>query len=102
MPSLKILASTLVLAAAFTAPMASAQTLTGFPSVILADHSMSASKLIGMKVSADNGEILGTVVDVLVKDAASEPRVILSTDEKLVAVPLSHVRLEGSKATMRG
>jgi hypothetical protein len=63
---------------------------------------MSASKLIDMKVSADNGEILGAVVDVLVKDATSEPRVILSTGEKLVAVPLSHVRIDGTKAMMPG
>ena len=102
MPSLKILASSVVLAAAFAAPPGFAETLGGSPVLVLADHSISASKLIGMKVSADNGETLGTVVDVLVKDSTAEPRVILSTNEKLVAVPLSHVKLEGSKAMMPG
>jgi hypothetical protein len=49
-----------------------AQALSGSPALVLADHSMSASKLIGMQVSDDKGASIGTVIDVLVKDAAAE------------------------------
>jgi sporulation protein YlmC with PRC-barrel domain len=85
-----------------------AQTLTGSPGAVLADHSMRTSKLIGMKVDNDQGQPIGTVEDILVKDGAIEPTVILSVGAyvggagKLVAVPLSHVHVEGMKAMMPG
>jgi sporulation protein YlmC with PRC-barrel domain len=108
MNKLTLLASTAALAMALTAPLGYAQSLTGSPILVLADHSMSAHKLIGMQVADDKGIALGTVVDVLVKDAAAEPLVILSVGEyvgggsKLVAVPLSHVKIDGTKVMMPG
>jgi len=88
----------------FTAPVVMAQTLTGSPTAVLADHSMRASKLIGMKVTNDQGQPVGTVLDILVKDGTTEPTVILSVsgENKLVAVPLTHLKVEGMKAMMPG
>jgi sporulation protein YlmC with PRC-barrel domain len=108
MRKLSMLASVAVLGVAFAGPAVMAQTLTGSPTAVLADHSMRASKLIGMKVNNDQGQPIGTVEDVLVKDGAIEPRVILSVGayvgggDKLIAVPLSHVHVEGMKAMMPG
>lgn len=108
MRKLSMLASVGVLGLAFAGPIAKAQTLTGSPTAVLADHSMRASKLIGMKVTNDEGQSIGTVVDILVKDGAVEPTVILSVgsyvgdDDKLIAAPLSHVHVEGMKAMMPG
>lgn len=90
------------LAAVFTAPIARA----AGSDIVMADHSMRVSKIIGAMVYNDQGEGIGSVVDVLVKDAAAEPTAILSVGDyigggtKLVAVPLSHVNLTGAKAMM--
>jgi sporulation protein YlmC with PRC-barrel domain len=100
------LASAAALAFAFTAPIAYAEPAKGSPVLVLADHSMSASKLIGMQVSDGTGAPIGTVVDVLIKGQAAEPVVVLSVGDyvgnrpKLVALPLSHVKAEGSQAMM--
>ena len=48
------------------------------------------------------------MIDVLVKNTATEPTAILSVGDyvgggtKLIAVPLSHVNLDGAKAMMAG
>jgi sporulation protein YlmC with PRC-barrel domain len=103
-----MLASIAVLVLACTGPVAIAQTLTGSPTAVLADHSIRTSKLIGMKVTNDQGQSIGTVLDILVKDQAAEPTAILSVGsyvgggDKLVAVPLSHIKIEGMKAMMPG
>ena len=102
-----ILAAVSALAITFTAPLASAQSLSHSPYIMLSDHSMSTGKLIGMNVADDKGVSVGTVVDVLVKDKA-EPTVIVSVGEyvgggqKLVAFPLSHVQIESEKPMMHG
>ncbi len=108
MTSPTILAAAAALAMALTAPAALAQTPTPPPKLVLADHSMRASMLIGMKVLDDQGEPLGTIVEILVKDRAAEPTAVIavadlgSLSTKLVAVPLSHVKIKGDKATMPG
>ncbi len=106
-PTMLATAAALVLTLAATVAMA--QTPPPPPhKVVLPDHSMRASMLIGMKVIDDHGMPLGTVVEILVKDEAVEPTVILSVPDygalatRLVAVPLSHVKVEGTKATMPG
>ncbi len=107
MTNLTRLATALALAMAFAAPAARAEAPPP-PKTVLADHSMRASMLIGMKVIGDNGDVLGTVVEILVKDKAVEPTAILSVVDlgalatRLVAVPLSHVKVEGNKASMPG
>lgn len=94
------------LALAFTAPVSFAQNAA--PSVVLADHSMSTSKLIGAPVYNEQGQKIGSIVDVLVRGTASEPTAVLSVGEyvgggsKLVAVPLDHVALTSNRATMAG
>lgn len=108
MNKLTMLAAVAALAIAFTAPAAIAQTAPPSPSVVLADHSMRASMLIGMKVMDDQDQLLGTVVEILVKDKAVEPTAILAVADygalatRLVAVPLSHVKVEGHKGMMPG
>jgi hypothetical protein len=108
MKKLIAIASMAVMTFAFAAPPVTAQTLTGSRTIIMADHSVRVSKLIGLAVTNDQGQKIGTVVDVLVKGEAAEPTVILSvggyTGEgtKMVAAPLSHIKLEGMKAMMPG
>jgi len=95
---------------AFAASPVFAQTLTpqGSADIVMADHSMRASKLIGTTVVDDQGQKIGTIVDVLVKDKASEPTLILSVGEytgggpKMVAAPLSHIKLDRTKVMMPG
>lgn len=90
------------LAAVFAAPIA----MAAGSDIVMADHNMRASKIISAKVYNEQGEAIGSVVDVLVKDTAAEPTAILSVGDyigggtKLVAVPLSHVNLTGAKAMM--
>jgi hypothetical protein len=108
MTKLSILTAAASLAMAFAAPLATAQTSPAHAKVVLADHSMRASMLIGMKVLDDHNQLLGTVVEILVKDQAVEPTAIVSVFDlnalatRLVAVPLSHLKVEGNKMTMPG
>nr|WP_294551842.1 PRC-barrel domain-containing protein [uncultured Rhodopila sp.] len=77
------------------------------PSAMVAQtHSLRASKLIGTEVYNDQGEDLGKLEDILVKDTVSEPLAVLSVGgfvgggDKLVVVPLSHISLKADKASM--
>ncbi len=76
--------------------------------VVAADHTMRTSKLIGMPVFNQEGKKIGTIADILVKPDASEPMAVLSVGGftgqrgKMVEVPLSHVTVEGHKASMAG
>lgn len=76
--------------------------------IMLPDHTMRVSKIIGSTVYNEQGQNIGSVVDVLVKDTPAEPTAILSvgdflgTGTKLIAVPLSHVNLAGAKPMMAG
>jgi hypothetical protein len=93
---------------ALAGPPVFAQTLTGSNAIVMADHSMRAGKLIGLAVTNDKGQKIGTVVDVLVKGEAVEPTLILSVGDavgggaKMVAAPLSHITVAGTKAMMPG
>ncbi len=96
-----------VLALAFAAPV-HAQQAAPMKDIMTADHSMRASKLIGMAVYNDSGEKIGSVIEVLVRNTAAEPLAILSVGDfvggtaKLVAVPVSKVNLEGNQPMMKG
>jgi hypothetical protein len=93
------------LAAMFAAPSFA---LSPTNDIVMTDHSMRSSKLIGATVYNDQGQSIGSVIDVLVKGASVEPTVILSVGDfvgggaKLVALPLSHVNLDGAKPMMAG
>jgi sporulation protein YlmC with PRC-barrel domain len=95
------------LAFTFAAPVL-AQTASSMSGVVMADHSMRTSKLIGAQVYNDQGQPIGSIIDILVKEQAAEPTAILSVGDyigggsKLVAVPLSHVNLSGGKMMMKG
>jgi sporulation protein YlmC with PRC-barrel domain len=74
--------------------------------IVAPDHSMRTSKLIGIEVYNENGDDIGKLEDILVKDSTSEPQVVLSVGgffgegPKLVVVPLSHISLKADKASM--
>nr|WP_294523885.1 PRC-barrel domain-containing protein [uncultured Rhodopila sp.] len=108
MTKLSMLTTAASLAMAFAAPVAMAQTPSAHARMVLADHSMRASMLIGMKVLDDHGQVLGTVKEILVKDQAVEPTAIVAVLDlnalatRLVAVPLSHLKVEGNKVMMPG
>lgn len=103
----------LTLAAGIALAMASVPMTTSFvlaaaniSEVATIDHSMRASKLIGMAVYNDQGTSVGKVVEILVTSGAAEPSVILSVGDfvgggnKMVSVPLSHVHLAADKLAM--
>ena len=97
------------LALAVAAPSFAASTpAPAGAAVMMSDHSMRASKLIGAPVFNDQGEAIGTISDVLVPTSGGETRAVLSVGDfvgaggKLVAVPLSHVNMDGAKMTMAG
>ena len=108
MKKLSTLVAIAALAATFAAPAFAETSVQTGNTAVMADHSMRTSKLIGQAVYNDQGQSIGTVVDVLVKNAASEPTAILSVGgfvgggTKLIAVPLSHVNLDGGKPMMAG
>ena len=96
------------LAFALNAPtIAVASEYTG-NAIMLSDHSMRTSRLIGSPVYNEQGQSIGTVMEVLLKNGGTEPMVVLSvgnyigSSAKMVAVPLSHINLEGAKPMMAG
>lgn len=103
MKKLTTVVAVAALAAVFATPTF---TMAMANDIVMSDHSMRSSKIIGAKVYNEQGEGIGSVVDVLVRDTASEPTAILSVGDyigggtKLIAVPLSHVNLTGAKAMM--
>ncbi len=96
------------LAVAFAAPTFAQSSAGAGNGIVMTDHSMRTSKLIGTAVYNDLGQSIGTVVDVLVKNTAADPTAILSVGDfvgggtRLVAVPLSHVNFDGTKPMMAG
>jgi sporulation protein YlmC with PRC-barrel domain len=67
---------------------------------------MRSSKLIGMEVFNQKGEKIGKIEDILVKGSATEPLAVLSVGrftgggDKMVAVPLSHITMNGDHPGM--
>jgi sporulation protein YlmC with PRC-barrel domain len=96
------------LAATLTIPILAVASENDGSQIVLADHSMRTSKLIGAKVYNNQGQSIGSVMEVLVKNGAVEPTVVLSVGDylgggaKMVAVPLSHINLDGAKPMMAG
>lgn len=91
---------------AFSAPPILAQS-AGTAATTTASQDMRASNLIGQTVVGDHGGELCKIEDVFMK-VGGEPTVIVSfadngsSERKLVALPLSQVRLEGSKPRLTG
>lgn len=84
---------------------AMAQSLA-LPDYMTADHSMRASKVIGMPVYNEHGEKIGVIDDITLPASGGEVSAVLSvggylgTAPKLVKVPLSHVQLTTNKPMM--
>jgi len=82
-----------------------AQTAT-HSAIVASDHTMRASKLIGMDIFDSKGEKIGKIEDILVKGAMAEPVAVLSVGaftgggDKMVSVPISHISLKHDKASM--
>lgn len=105
MKTLSTIFAASALAFAFAAPVPS-YAQGAFPDSIYAPgHEWSAKGMIGAPVYNGQHEKIGTVENVLVKPAASEPMVVLSvgdyigTGPKMVEVPLSHLTA-GGKTSM--
>lgn len=91
------------------APAPAGSALAAHSGVMLTDHTMRASKLVGMAVYNDQGEKVGTVDEILVTAGAIEPIAVVSVGgflgagEKLMTEPLSHLKLgAGDKMMMPG
>ena len=105
-PALVVMAA---VAAPLTGPISSsiAAEYTG-NQIVLTDHSMRTSKLLGSQVYDDRGQKIGSVIEVLVNDRNTEPMVVLSVGDyvgngqKMVAVPLSHIDLARAQPMMAG
>lgn len=76
--------------------------------VMTADKSMRSSKLIGAVVYNDEGDKIGSIVDILVRGGAVESVAIVSVGDyvgggtKLVAFPVGKLQLDATKAMMQG
>ena len=75
--------------------------------LMTAGHMERSSKLIGTPVYNEAGQQFGTIEDVLVSPTGGGPIAVVSVgafigggSNKLIAVPLSHVHLDGAKMTM--
>jgi sporulation protein YlmC with PRC-barrel domain len=75
---------------------------------VTAEHGMRASKMMGMSVYNEQNQNIGSIVDIMVDSTTGVATAILSVGTfvgggtKLVAVPLGHVKVDGSKAMMAG
>jgi len=71
-----------------------------------ADHSMRASRVIGMPVYNDHNEKIGTIEDITLPAMGGEVTAVLSVGgflgvgQKLIKVPLSHVHFGTDKPMM--
>lgn len=107
MKKLSTIVAATALALAFAAPVPGfAQNLSAYGTIIVtSDHNMSAESMVGKPIYNENHEKIGTIEDLMVKASADEPIAILSVGDylgggkKLVAVPLSHLHLEGQDRT---
>jgi len=107
MKKLTALAAVTALTFAFAAPVpAFAQEIYLGPIFMMPDHSMSVKSMLGAPVYNDKHEKIGSIATVMVKPGAAEPMAVLSvgdylgTGPKTVAVPLSHLQLDGKAAMM--
>jgi sporulation protein YlmC with PRC-barrel domain len=103
-----ILATAACLAMAFSGPFATAQTPPPHPKMVMPDQSIRASMLIGKKVLDEQNGELGTVVEIMVKKGAVEPKAIVAILDlnalatRHVAVPLSRIMVVDDKVMMPG
>ena len=106
MKKFPMLATVAALALTFAAPaFAQSGTSSG---MMAADHMMRTSKMVGSPVYNDQGDKIGEIFDILVKPGATEPTAIVAVGEytgggsRLVAFPLSKVKVEGNKMMISG
>jgi sporulation protein YlmC with PRC-barrel domain len=105
---------TMILAVAVVAFTAAAPAMAqneaqSFPQYMTQDHHMRSSRLIGLPVYNDHGEKFGTIDDIMLPTKGGEVTAVISVGgflglgQKLIDIPISHVRFTGSnKPTMTG
>ena len=74
--------------------------------VMMPDHSMRTSKVIGMAVYNDAGDKIGSVFDILLRPGI-EPTALVNVSDylgtkKLIAISLKDINLDGAKPMMKG
>jgi sporulation protein YlmC with PRC-barrel domain len=95
------------LACAITAPVY-AQGLTPGSTQAMAEHSLRASKLVGTSVFNEQDQNIGSIVEIMVDDKTGMATAILSVGnfvgggQKMVEVPITHIKLMGTSAMMAG
>lgn len=104
--------STIIAVTALTlglgAPILAQAATDNMKDAMTADHSMRSSMLIGAPIYNDNGDKIGSVIEILVRGGATEPLAIVSVGDyigggaKLVAFPVSKLELDAQKARMKG
>lgn len=85
-----------------------AQSLGGGAAQAAYEHSLRASKLVGMSVYNEQNQNIGPIVEIMIDETTGMATAILSVGTyvgggaKLVEVPITHVKLEAGKAMMPG
>jgi hypothetical protein len=95
-----------VLGALAAVPSMRASTALGAAGPITADHAISAKRFIGTTVYDDHNQAWGVIQDVIVPPSG-EPMAVVSVSKmvghaKLVAVPLSRMKVANGRTTMAG
>jgi sporulation protein YlmC with PRC-barrel domain len=104
MKKLTTIAAAAALALTFAAPVL-AQTAGGMVSTT---HEMRTSKMVGSPVYNESGDKIGAIFDIIVRAGATEPTAIVTVGEytgggsRLVAFPLSKVKVEANKMMISG
>ncbi|MGE4048294.1 MAG: PRC-barrel domain-containing protein [Acetobacteraceae bacterium] len=108
MKKLSTITAVAALALGLGAPIATHAQTGAMKDVMTGDQSMRSSKLINAAVYNDQGDKIGSIVDILVRSNGAEPVALVSVGDyigggtKLVAFPVSKLHLDGSKAMMQG
>ncbi len=105
MKKLSTIVAATALALAFAAPVPGfAEDVYTGPIMVMPDHSMAVKSMLGAPIYNEQHEKIGTIQNIMVKASAAEPTAILSVGDylgsgpKMIAVPLSHLQLQGKDA----
>lgn len=106
MRSYTTILAVVMVAFATTAPAMAQNEASTFSQYMTTDHNMRSSRLIGLPVYNDHGEKLGTIDDILLPAMGGDVTAVISVGgflgvgQKLIDIPLSHVRFTGSNKPM--
>ena len=97
-----------VIACAYAVPVHAQAPGGGGTAQVAYEHSLRASKLVGMSVYNEQNQNIGPIVEIMVDEKTGMATAILSVGTyvgggaRLVEVPITHVKLTAGKAMMPG